>query len=127
RLSVPSRLFRLRVVRPLSPRLFILLDLPTPPLCTLSLHDALPISSTSPAAECAVRTCTRSAGATRWCASRRSPGTSSAASSSGRSESTRLNSSHVKSSYAVFCLKKKKNHVYDHIYLFIFFRCPDVI
>src|SRR5690606_42091605 len=26
-----------------------------------------------------------------------------------RSESTRLNSSHVKISYAVFCLKKKKN------------------
>src|SRR6266496_6308324 len=27
----------------------------------------------------------------------------------GRSESTRLNSSHVEISYAVFCLKKKKN------------------
>src|SRR5690606_41005061 len=26
-------------------------------------------------------------------------------------KSTRLNSSHVKSSYAVFCLKKKKGHV----------------
>src|SRR5690606_41549768 len=26
-------------------------------------------------------------------------------------KSTRLNSSHVKISYAVFCLKKKKNHV----------------
>src|SRR5436309_9611658 len=26
-------------------------------------------------------------------------------------KSTRLNSSHVKISYAVFCLKKKKNHI----------------
>src|SRR3712207_7816438 len=34
-------------------------------------------------------------------------------------KSTRLNSSHANISYAVFCLKKKKNisknHVYDHI------------
>src|SRR5690606_40861706 len=30
-------------------------------------------------------------------------------------KSTRLNSSHVKISYAVFCLKKKKNKSYIHI------------
>src|SRR6266511_2768665 len=30
----------------------------------------------------------------------------------GDRKSTRLNSSHVKISYAVFCLKKKKNHIY---------------
>src|SRR3989442_1795070 len=30
----------------------------------------------------------------------------------GDRKSTRLNSSHVRISYAVFCLKKKKNHVY---------------
>src|SRR5712692_10642592 len=30
-------------------------------------------------------------------------------------KSTRLNSSHSSISYAVFCLKKKKNHFYKHI------------
>src|SRR5690606_39286139 len=30
-------------------------------------------------------------------------------------KSTRLNSSHVKISYAVFCLKKKKNHILNII------------
>src|SRR5215471_20170386 len=29
-------------------------------------------------------------------------------------KSTRLNSSHVENSYAVFCLKKKKNQVFDN-------------
>src|SRR5256885_12358404 len=29
-------------------------------------------------------------------------------------KSTRLNSSHLVISYAVFCLKKKKKHVYSH-------------
>src|SRR5690554_7249359 len=29
-------------------------------------------------------------------------------------KSTRLNSSHVRISYAVFCLKKKKNHITTH-------------
>src|SRR5258705_2655302 len=29
-------------------------------------------------------------------------------------KSTRLNSSHLGISYAVFCLKKKKNRIYDH-------------
>src|SRR5688500_19676282 len=33
-----------------------------------------------------------------------------------RSESTRLNSSHLVISYAVFCLKKKKNNVYNHMF-----------
>src|SRR5690606_39735161 len=31
-------------------------------------------------------------------------------------KSTRLNSSHVKITYAVFCLKKKKNDDYFHVY-----------
>src|SRR3712207_8581651 len=31
-------------------------------------------------------------------------------------KSTRLNSSHVNISYAVFCLKKKKNHLQEHKY-----------
>src|SRR3712207_8161704 len=31
-------------------------------------------------------------------------------------KSTRLNSSHANISYAVFCLKKKKNHQSPHVY-----------
>src|SRR2546430_10629002 len=30
-------------------------------------------------------------------------------------KSTRLNSSHSQISYAVFCLKKKKHHTYNHV------------
>src|SRR3712207_7406587 len=32
-------------------------------------------------------------------------------------KSTRLNSSHANISYAVFCLKKKKKHIYKFIYI----------
>src|SRR5688572_32536069 len=34
----------------------------------------------------------------------------------GDRKSTRLNSSHSQISYAVFCLKKKKNHTHHHPY-----------
>src|SRR5437868_10451216 len=34
-------------------------------------------------------------------------------------KSTRLNSSHVSISYAVFCLKKKKNHIIEIIELIV--------
>src|SRR6266542_5783002 len=63
----------------------------TTEIYTLSLHDALPIS---PRLE-PVRMATR---LLRWLAM---PG--------GDRKSTRLNSSHGSISYAVFCLKKKKN------------------
>src|SRR5438067_8904049 len=62
---------------------------------TLSLHDALPISSPAPIH-----------GATRTTPG--APPTSISRSSADR-KSTRLNSSHVSISYAVFCLKKKKH------------------
>src|SRR5690606_42000392 len=71
----------------------------TTEIYTLSLHDALPISSG------------RSPGRTP----RRSPPGPSRSRRAGRRpprrdrKSTRLNSSHVKISYAVFCLKKKIN------------------
>src|SRR3712207_8350994 len=32
-------------------------------------------------------------------------------------KSTRLNSSHANISYAVFCLKKKKNHKHDNLFM----------
>src|SRR5437868_13179178 len=79
---------------PLSSRLaiFFFFNDPAPTeIYTLSLHDALPISS-------------RLRSYTRTGAWRRSPQTRMP---SRDRKSTRLNSSHVSSSYAVFCLKKK--------------------
>src|SRR3989442_9948197 len=79
---------------------FFFNDTATTEIYTLSLHDALPISGAAP-----------------WPA-RLPPGafcgrTLGAAPPAFRArrdrKSTRLNSSHVRISYAVFCLKKKKN------------------
>src|SRR5262245_64649215 len=72
---------------------FFFNDTATTEIYTLSLHDALPISSTLRA----------SAGARR---SRRDPGGCGPPRTDRKS--TRLNSSHLGISYAVFCLKKKK-------------------
>src|SRR5579871_6950890 len=69
---------------------FFFNDTATTEIYTLSLHDALPI--------CAPR-----ASPSRWWWS---PTTSPWRRADRKS--TRLNSSHVESSYAVFCLKKKK-------------------
>src|SRR3989442_2548915 len=82
---------------------FFFNDTATTEIYTLSLHDALPISTSgrsgrvsSPAPPTTTRAASRP---TRWRARR-----------SGRDrKSTRLNSSHVRISYAVFCLKKKKH------------------
>src|SRR2546430_4013214 len=81
---------------------FFFNDTATTEIYTLSLHDALPIcAGTAPRGE-------RGAGAgmvavavtgiVSWPAGKRSD-----------RKSTRLNSSHSQISYAVFCLKKKKN------------------
>src|SRR5215510_16006879 len=69
---------------------FFFNDTATTEIYTLSLHDALPISRRP--------TCPR-----RRCPPRRGPGPPP------DRKSTRLNSSHVAISYAVFCLKKKRN------------------
>src|SRR5689334_23459499 len=77
---------------------FFFNDTATTEIYTLSLHDALPISSvatTAPHCECPITT-------TRRVRNR------SAANSTQDRKSTRLNSSHSSISYAVFCLKKKK-------------------
>src|ERR1035437_10639526 len=70
---------------------FFFNDTATTEIYTLSLHDALPIS---------VRACAPPAGG--------GPGPGSGGLGGDR-KSTRLNSSHANISYAVFCLKKKKN------------------
>src|SRR5699024_12130149 len=75
---------------------FFLTGPATTGLYPLSLHDALPISRGRSARW-----------GPRW--SPRSPRTATEwTSMSGDRKSTRLNSSHVSISYAVFCLKKKK-------------------
>src|SRR2546422_8929869 len=78
---------------------FFFNDTATTEIYTLSLHDALPISS---------RASTSSSRRRRRPSSRGRP--CSRESCAGRTDrkSTRLNSSHGYISYAVFCLKKKK-------------------
>src|SRR5215471_8682080 len=72
---------------------FFFNDTATTEIYTLSLHDALPICT--PIAAWRQRAAGRDLWAVRHCRADR--------------KSTRLNSSHVEISYAVFCLKKKKN------------------
>src|SRR2546429_2534731 len=84
---------------------FFFNDTATTEIYTLSLHDALPIcvetTGTSPSALAST-----SVSARPWLGSK---GRSPWAPSSADRKSTRLNSSHGYISYAVFCLKKKKN------------------
>src|SRR5258708_9013200 len=98
---------------------FFFNDTATTEIYTLSLHDALPISSCLPVPASWTST-----------AASTTPGTARTAFSTDR-KSTRLNSSHQIISYAVFCLKKKNNenhatlcdriqrllHIFIHNYL----------
>src|SRR3982751_7004932 len=70
---------------------FFFNDTATTEIYTLSLHDALPISC--------------GCSASGW---RTGPATCRRCASTRDRKSTRLNSSHDQISYAVFCLKKKK-------------------
>src|SRR2546430_9742424 len=79
---------------------FFFNDTATTEIYTLSLHDALPISR--PAARRASRV-NFSSGVVETHA------TTSPTTSGRDRKSTRLNSSHSQISYAVFCLKKKRN------------------
>src|SRR2546426_12312951 len=81
--------------------LFFFNDTATTEIYTLSLHDALPIW-TAPAPRSRLRR-------RGWS---RSAASAALSTSAWRDrKSTRLNSSHLVISYAVFCLKKKKNTV----------------
>src|SRR2546430_3727480 len=82
--------------------LFFFNDTATTEIYTLSLHDALPIWNTRARLGCSAQGCR--------CPSR------FAVPECGRDrKSTRLNSSHSQKSYAVFCLKKKKEHIGVHL------------
>src|SRR5690606_42076050 len=85
---------------------------------TLSLHDALPISSTMVSAlgsergTLGVRMTLRASVVSVPSRSRKPKKLFSAERTRAKDrKSTRLNSSHVKISYAVFCLKKKKKNI----------------
>src|SRR5256885_16465892 len=90
--------YRLTRSRPVVFVFFFFNDTATTEIYTLSLHDALPIS---PAGS---RPRNRRARHRRGTTGRRRP-----RGGRGDRKSTRLNSSHLVISYAVFCLKKKKN------------------
>src|SRR2546430_3762971 len=99
------------------PRLYFLFffffnDTATTEIYTLSLHDALPISFA------AARPKLFSP-----CLSQKSPVSVSHPVSLVDRKSTRLNSSHSQISYAVFCLKKKKNHVHYSASLHLWTHC----
>src|SRR5690348_18019227 len=79
---------------------FFFNDTATTEIYTLSLHDALPISHTPATAVAAV--------ARRGYRRRTAPPRAPPPAAPGDRKSTRLNSSHPSISYAVFCLKKKK-------------------
>src|SRR3989442_7155465 len=93
---------------------FFFNDTATTEIYTLSLHDALPISGSTGSASGRIET--RSA-AKLYCAVRSAPRVPALCTvlpdlrkplPVRDRKSTRLNSSHVRISYAVFCLKKKK-------------------
>src|SRR3712207_8765955 len=81
---------------------FFFNDTATTEIYTLSLHDALPISSS-----CSTMTLTT--GSVPLGLSRMRPSAPNLSSAPADRKSTRLNSSHANISYAVFCLKKQKN------------------
>src|SRR3712207_7969229 len=94
--------------------IFFFNDTATTEIYTLSLHDALPISIVIGQAPVAVR-----AEALEAPLRPLLEGASPICSSLDR-KSTRLNSSHANISYAVFCLKKKKQHTPARIVPVIF-------
>src|SRR2546426_7675646 len=94
---------------------FFFNDTATTEIYTLSLHDALPISRrASPGPRAAPGRAARDRRAAASPGPRRQAGSPPLAGAAHRGlpadrKSTRLNSSHLVISYAVFCLKKKKN------------------
>src|SRR5690349_23148711 len=93
---------------------FFFNDTATTEIYTLSLHDALPISTRTPTSWGEVPAGQPSKGPMdaprfRVATSRPESGPVRARAGFEDRKSTRLNSSHVEISYAVFCLKKKKN------------------
>src|SRR5205814_3013835 len=99
----------------------------TPELYTLSLHDALPILRGHAVRPASPRRARARDPARARLRSRQPSGTTSLVAdlesraprrirpAGGDRKSTRLNSSHLGISYAVFCLKKKKKTIIEHL------------
>src|SRR2546426_391608 len=85
--------------------IFFFNDTATTEIYTLSLHDALPISTVSTGAAARIPNVRAMSG--RRITPAPKPATPATTEPIDR-KSTRLNSSHLVISYAVFCLKKKK-------------------
>src|SRR5256885_7564091 len=95
---------------------FFFNDTATTEIYTLSLHDALPISSADSEDGDRERSTEREIYAAEL--ARSADGEELVFTVSGRSDrkSTRLNSSHLVISYAVFCLKKKTRNILRQCY-----------
>src|SRR5438034_3118059 len=93
---------------------FFFTDTATAEISTLSLHDALPISVLAELARrvCSIERLPRLAERARALLEQR--GYTNVWVRVGDRKSTRLNSSHTVISYAVFCLKKKKQMEAGH-------------
>src|SRR5947199_7395266 len=93
--------------------LFLFYETATPEIYTLSLHDALPISSGAGTSCRVICTEDRESGRPTTTTSTSTPLAAVVRTSSSQDrKSTRLNSSHLGISYAVFCLKKKRSNDY---------------
>src|SRR3712207_8545141 len=92
---------------------FFFNDTATTEIYTLSLHDALPIFCTrKPPPTCRHCHCPPPLPGSPAISSNRRFLRRPSVSTAADRKSTRLNSSHANISYAVFCLKKKKNNFY---------------
>src|SRR3712207_8900787 len=98
---------------------FFFNDTATTEIYTLSLHDALPIFSRTRRERGAELSLVLVSKLLFTTSSGIAPGRRLAPVPATDRKSTRLNSSHANISYAVFCLKKKKNINYVSIYLVI--------
>src|SRR3712207_8205653 len=97
--------------------MFFFNDTATTEIYTLSLHDALPISSQISAARSGGNSASRSRYASQLTQrSRRKASSCAPRATTSDRKSTRLNSSHANISYAVFCLKKKKQCIFIRLY-----------
>src|SRR3712207_6943315 len=97
--------------------LFFFNDTATTEIYTLSLHDALPISFKMGRSTVRIAISMQASGLTFYFTGPQFRSFLESLWARLDRKSTRLNSSHANISYAVFCLKKKKNNKTIYIYI----------